>query len=74
MREAYEHRELTKIIWILSEQTPADVMTKENSSVALELLMTKNQLNILEKLWVECDCDYTVLPPRAKASLIELPP
>lgn len=65
MREAYEQRELTEIVWIPSEQNPADAMTKESPSPALDLLMTNNQINIQQKSWVERD--NTKSPPWAKS-------
>lgn len=40
MREAHEQREFTEVVWIASEQNPADAMTKENPPSALNLLIT----------------------------------
>lgn len=50
MREDYEQRELTEVIWIPSKQNLADSMTKKNSSFALIILVTSNRLNLTTKI------------------------
>ncbi|KAI1003748.1 hypothetical protein K3495_g4460 [Podosphaera aphanis] len=44
IRESYERRELTEIRWIHGKDNPADAMTKEKSTTALQQLVETNQL------------------------------
>lgn len=53
LRQAYELRELTEVIWIPSSQNPSDAMTKSNASGALERLIRTNRLEVDAKSWVE---------------------
>lgn len=53
LRESYEMRELTNIVWILSAQNPADAMTKDAPSSALQKLLDNNHLKLNANSGVE---------------------
>lgn len=51
--ESYELRELSHVVWILSEQNSAIEMTKESPFPAFKNLPTTNRLDLKKKCWVE---------------------
>lgn len=53
LRQVYELRKITGIVWILPTDNPADAMTKERPATALNVLMRTNTLTISPKSWVE---------------------
>lgn len=53
LRQCYERREITEVLWIPGEQNPADVMTKDVNCLALNTLMEHNRLDINPKAWIE---------------------
>lgn len=53
IRQAYETRELTEVIWIPSSQNPVDAMKKSSASVALEKLIRYNKFEVVAKSWVD---------------------
>jgi len=44
VRQSYERREITEILWIAGEKNPADAMTKSKLCGALQRLITTNKL------------------------------
>lgn len=46
---SYELREQTNTAWIPSQEIPVDAMTKDNPAMALCILMTTNQLDLVVK-------------------------
>lgn len=46
LRESYEWRELTNIVWISPAQYPEDAITKNASSAALQKLLDHNHLEL----------------------------
>lgn len=59
LRERYELRELTEVVWIPSEENPADALTKENASPALMSLLQKNKISVNAKVWVDRPTKYS---------------
>lgn len=53
LRQAYELREITEIVWVTSAQNQADAMTKDSLSPALSTWMRTNTLSISAMSWVE---------------------
>lgn len=53
MRQSYEFREISKIVWIPSAQNPANGMTKQNSSKALMHLLLTHKVSLDPKTWNE---------------------
>lgn len=53
LRECYEYREITEVLWIPGDENPSDAMTKLRSCSALSHLMKHNTLNINPKSWIE---------------------
>lgn len=53
LRQNYELRELSDIVWIPSSLNPADAMTKQKASPALLNLMQSNKIEVEAKTWVE---------------------
>ena len=45
IRQSYERRELSEIRWINGNSNPADAMTKSNANLALQALVSNNELN-----------------------------
>jgi hypothetical protein len=54
LRQSYERREITEILWIKGEKNPADAMTKEKPCDALRKLIATNKID-LDQLngWVD---------------------
>jgi hypothetical protein len=54
LRQSYERREITEILWIKGEKNPADAMTKEKPCDALRRLIATNKVD-LDQLngWVD---------------------
>ncbi|KAI0998094.1 hypothetical protein K3495_g10097 [Podosphaera aphanis] len=53
IRESYERRELTEIRWINGKDNPADAMTKEKPTTALQQLVETNKLKFRLQGWVD---------------------
>jgi hypothetical protein len=54
LRQSYERREITEILWIKGEKNPADAMTKEKPCDALRRLITTNKVDLSElNGWVD---------------------
>lgn len=53
LREAYELREIDDVVWIPSEDNPADALTKDSPTLALKRWMSTNRLSVNAKSWVE---------------------
>ena len=53
IRESYERREISEIVWISGNKNPADSMTKEKPSNALNKFIRTNTLDIEALGWVE---------------------
>ena len=53
LRQSYERREITEILWIKGEKNPADAMTKAKACDALQKLIETNKLDIELDGWVE---------------------
>lgn len=53
LRQAYEMKEIAKVVRIPSAQNPAEAMTKDNGSYALKELTNQNIVDISPKLWVD---------------------
>jgi hypothetical protein len=55
IRQSYERREITEILWIQGDKNPADAMTKEKGKAcnALERLVDSNKLELEVEGWVE---------------------
>ena len=53
LRQSYERREITEIMWIDRDSNPADAMTKSNACSALRELIDTNKVNIKVTQWVE---------------------
>jgi hypothetical protein len=53
LRQAYERREIAEVKWIQGDTNPADSMTKEKPSNALEQLIDTNRVHLEVVEWVE---------------------
>ena len=53
IRQSYERREITEILWIAGNKNPADAMTKEKPCDALQRLVETNKLDLEINGWVE---------------------
>ncbi|KAI0992847.1 hypothetical protein K3495_g15337 [Podosphaera aphanis] len=53
LRQSYERREITEILWIKGENNPADAMTKAKACDALQKLIDTNKLDLTLDGWVE---------------------
>ena len=53
LRQSYERREITEILWIKGDKNPADAMTKDKGCDALQRLVDTNQLDLDLEGWVE---------------------
>jgi hypothetical protein len=53
LRQSYERREITEIIWIDGDSNPADAMTKSRPCQALKDLIDSNRINLRATGWVE---------------------
>src|SRR5438045_6778171 len=53
LRQSYERREISEILWIRGDKNPADAMTKEKPCNALQKLMNTNKLALDIDGWVE---------------------
>ncbi|KAI0996763.1 hypothetical protein K3495_g11423 [Podosphaera aphanis] len=53
LRQSYERREITEILWIHVDKNPADAMTKEKSCDALHRLVETNRFDLEVSGWVE---------------------
>lgn len=51
--QSYERREITKIKWIYEYNKPADLMTKNKSSLAFKILKNTNWVNWDTTKWIE---------------------
>ena len=46
LRQSYERRKITEVIWIKEEKNPADAMTKDKSYDALKRLIATNKIDL----------------------------
>lgn len=53
IRQSYERRELSEIRWINGNSNPADAMTKSNANLALQALVSNNELSVKVQGWVQ---------------------
>lgn len=53
LRQSYERREITEVLWIPTAQNPADAFTKAKTSPALKQLMMENRILLTPNAWVE---------------------
>ena len=55
LRQAYERREISQVVWIRREYNIADAMTKDKPSSSLKALIDSNRLNVVEGTigWVD---------------------
>ena len=54
LRQAYERREITEVIWIKGEMNQADAMTKDKKVCdALTRLIETNKVNLKPESWVD---------------------
>lgn len=53
LRECYEKRDITEVLWIPGDQNPADAMTKDKACKALSDLMATNKIQVDPKGWIE---------------------
>ena len=53
LRQSYERREITEILWIKGDKNPTDAMTKDKGCDALQRLVDTNQLDLDLEGWVE---------------------
>lgn len=53
VRQSYERREIADIIWILGTKNPADAMTKQKPSGALDKLIETKSIVIDTLRWAE---------------------
>ena len=53
IRQSYERREISKIVWIPGDKNPADAMTKDGPYKALQRLIDTNELDLDADGWVE---------------------
>jgi hypothetical protein len=55
LRQSYERREITEIVWIKGDKNPADAMTKLTPCGALRDLVATNKVDLVVDGWVERD-------------------
>jgi hypothetical protein len=53
LRQSYERREITEVIWIDGDSNPADAMTKSRPCQALRDLIDTNRISLRATGWVE---------------------
>lgn len=53
LRQSYERRGITAILWIKGDKNPADAMTKDKACDALQKLVDTNRLELDLEGWVE---------------------
>ncbi|KAI1002385.1 hypothetical protein K3495_g5816 [Podosphaera aphanis] len=53
LRQSYERREITEVIWIDGNSNPAESMTKRTPSTALKHLVETNKLELKTMEWVQ---------------------
>jgi hypothetical protein len=53
LRQAYERREVTEVLWIDGNRNPADAMTKATPCGALKALLASNKVDLAVGGWVE---------------------
>ena len=53
LRQSYERREITEIIWIKGPTNPADAMTKDKPCPALQRIIDSNKIEVDVDGWVE---------------------
>lgn len=68
LRQSYERREITEIIWIKGEKNPADAMTKEKPCDALQRLIATNKLDLEANGWVERDIEADQSHPEPEST------
>src|SRR5580692_9117993 len=53
LRQSYERREISEVIWIDGDSNPADAMTKARPCQALRDLVDSNKIDLRVTGWVE---------------------
>ena len=53
LRESYERREITSVMWVPGCQNPADAMTKRDACAGLEKLIAMNKIEVTPSAWIE---------------------
>ena len=53
LRQSYERREITEILWIKGDKNPADAMIKDKAYPALQKLVDTNRLELTLEGWIE---------------------
>ena len=53
IRQSYERRELSEMRWINGNSNPADAMSKSNANLALQALVSNNELSVKVQGWVQ---------------------
>jgi hypothetical protein len=52
LRQSYQRREITEVVWIKGEENAADAMTKKKCCNALKNMVDTNKLTITTNGWV----------------------
>lgn len=53
LRECYERREISQVLWIPTHQNPADGFTKAKPNTALDTLILDNKLHLTPNAWID---------------------
>jgi hypothetical protein len=53
LRQSYERREIAEVKWINGDSNPADSMTKNKATTALQQLIDTNHIELDAIGWVE---------------------
>jgi hypothetical protein len=53
LRQSYERREITEVVWIDRDSNPADAMTKSCPCQILKNLVDSNRIKLRATGWVE---------------------
>jgi hypothetical protein len=53
IRQSYERREISEVVWIAGNKNPANAMTKTTHCNALQRLINTNKLDLQANAWVE---------------------
>ena len=73
LREAYELREITEVLWIPGKQNPADGMTKQGPCHALLQLIKNNQIEVSPNAWIDRqqNVNFSVAPVSNNTTEVE---
>ena len=53
LRQSYERREITEILWIKGDKNPVDAMTKDKACSTLQSLVNTNRLDLTLEEWIK---------------------